>query len=367
MIQHTKVARNFKEGAYIGQYRPTQMRSANLYVLAPIVKQVITDLAAAQMPFTKSLNFSLVNVFSPDNNMSMGFAMPPDSSVYMADNGLVLTFSMTPRVRKNLPDPLIINGRSRYWRMWGQERANEYVTITIPRTMLFGLNFNGIEYLNVLYNVIGAITRNYVNLVSVPQFGPAVILADASSLKSQNWGLSLQPLMRNVPFTEWHYCLSVWKDMSIAIMPDVIDKSFPLYYAIYLMDWIYQPDLAPGATEYVNTKVVDFIAKGMMKISAALASGLPDNSDEMHAALYALLKSGQDVSDMEQGQVGRVNFCNSYIYKLNQNLQASPDYQQKVVRMISSNQSAMARALVNGTYNGQLRDLVEYLALTKVG
>lgn len=348
-------------------YRPNQMRSSNSYSLGPIVKQVISDLAAAQLPFVKSLSFTLVNAYAPDNKMSIGFAGVPDKSVIMVDTGIVFTFSMVPRVRKNLPKPLYINGRARYWRLWGQERANEYITISIPRSMMFGLNGNGIDILNVLYNTIGAITRNYVNLVTQSSYGPITNLPDVSSLKTQDWGLGLSPLMRTVPFTEWHYNLAMWKDFSVGIMPDVIDKSFPLYYTLYLMDWVYLPDLAPEASKYVDKNVVDFLAAGIMKISAALSTNMPDNSDELHAALYCLLKAHQDVSDLEGGQVSRTTFCNSFFYILSQNMQASPEYQAKIVRLVSSNQLMMARALINGTYNDQLRTLIEYLALTKVG
>lgn len=366
-LQHFKVDRTFNPNTYSGMYRPQQMRNASPYVLDTIIRQVISQIIDAQMPFIKALNFTLVNVFSTDTNMSMGYSNRPDDSVIMVDSGICFTFCLKPRATRNLPQPMTQLGRSRYWRLWGVDNNNEYLTVSLPRSLLFGLNGNGVEFLNVIYNIVGAITRNYVQLVSSSKFGPAASSQDLSSIASQTLMLSVSNCMRTVPYTEWHFNLPMWKEYSEVFVSDVIQKDYPLYFCLYILPSLYLPDVGKSGTAYIDGPVVDFVSKGLMKISASLASSVVDPSPELCAALYLLLTPTQDTSDMEASSVERTNFVRSFFYNLNQNMQNVPEYQAKVVRTASSNHVAMARALINGGYHDQLRNLIEYLGLTKAG
>ncbi|EBY9527628.1 hypothetical protein D5P86_01435 [Salmonella enterica subsp. enterica serovar Infantis] len=366
-LTHYKVDRTFKESTYNGQYRPRQMRSASPYVLDTIIRQVITQMIEAQLPFTKALNFTLVNVYSTDNDMSMGYSNRPDDSVIMVDSGIVFTFCLKPRANRILPQPMTQYGRGRYWRLWGVDNNNEYLTIGLPRSVVFGLNGNGVEFLNVIYNSVGAITRNYVQLVSSSSLSPATNQQDLSSLATQNRDLQVPNLMRTVPYTEWQYNINIWKDYSEMLIKDVMRSDFPLYFCIYILPSLYLPNVGKFGTDYIEKTVVDFVAKGLMKISASLASQVVDQSPELLAALYLLLTPSQDTSDMEASNVERTNFVRSYFYNLNQNMQNVPEYQAKVVRAASANHVAMARTLVTGGYHDQLRNLIEYLGLTKAG
>ncbi|QZE57727.1 hypothetical protein pEaSNUABM17_00181 [Erwinia phage pEa_SNUABM_17] len=364
-LTHFKVDRTFKENTYSGQYRPNQMRNASPYVLDTIVRQVLGYLIEAQMPFTKSLNFTLVNVFSTDNNMSMGYSNRPDDSVIMIDSGIAFTFCLKPRANRILPPPMTQLGRGRYWRLWGVENNNEYITIGLPRSVIFGLNGNGVEMLNVVYNTVGAVTRNYVQLVSSSNLAPSQSARDLASQANLVKDLSVSNLMRTVPYDEWHFNINIWKDYSEMLIPDVMRKDFPLYFCIFILPGLYLPNVGKAGTEFVEKTVVDFVAKGLMKIAASLASPVIDQSPELLAALYLLLTPTQDTSDMEASNVERTNFVRSYFYNLSQNMQNVPEYQAKVVRTANSNHVAMARALIEGGYNDQLRNLIEYLGLTK--
>lgn len=364
--QHFKVDRTFKENTYSGQYRPNQMRNASPYVVDAILEQVLLGLISAQMPFTKAQNFCLVNVYCPDNQMSMGYAGMPDSSVIMVDSGLVFTFSLKPRPVKNLPQPNLMNGRGRYYRMWGENDINEYLTIGVPRQFAFALNGNGIEFLNVLYNTVGTVTRNFVTVDPVPQYGPRYVSQDVRVLNDQDGNIALPQAMRNLPYTSWQNNLDVWRKFSISLSPKLFDRQFPQYFCTYILPSLYLPDLGKTVSVYIDTVVVDFVAKGLMKISAALATGIPDTGPEMQTALYMLLNSQLDASPLESDATDRINFVRMFFDTLNQNMQRLPEYQSKIVVAASSNHIAMARSLITGSYNTQLRTLAEYLSLTEV-
>jgi len=364
-MAHFKVDRTFKEGAYIGQYRPNQMRSASPYIVAPILKRVIEEMIEAKKPFSLQQNFCLVNVYSPDSDMSMGYSGIPDPSLIMVDSGLVFTFCLKARQNRKLPAPTQSIGMARYWRLWGEKNANEYLTICVPRSYVFALNGNGIEFLNVLYNTIGMVTRNYVLNVTSPSFTPAYQPHDISSLADINLEQSIQHVVRNVPYNEWQYCSAIWKTYSVSLSPELLDKNFPLYFIMYLSKSLYLPDLGKTAVEYVETKVVEFLARGFMKMSATVASGYPEDSPELYAALYALVGEAQDASEMEANQVGRVNFTRGYFYKLMENFKNIPEYQSRIVQYLASNHTAMAKAFISGSYNEQLKNLVAYINLTE--
>ncbi|ARW58823.1 hypothetical protein HOS33_gp183 [Erwinia phage vB_EamM_Y3] len=366
-LTHFKVERTFKPNTYSGMYRPQQMRNASPYVLDSIIRQVITQMIEAQMPFTKALNFTLVNVYSTDNEMSMGYSNRPDDSVIMVDSGIAFTFCLQSKAHRILPAPMTQVGRGRYWRLWGVDNNNEYLTISVPRSIVFGLNGNGVEFLNVIYNSIGAITRNYVQLVSNSSFGPATNTQDLSSRASQNLNKAVSICMRTIPYDEWHYNLAMWREYSEMLVTDVMQKEFPLYFCIYILQALYLPDVGKTGTAYIDGPVVDFLAKGLMKLSASIASQNVDQSPELTAAMYLLLTPTQDTSDMESSNVERVNFIRSFFYNLNQNMQNVPEYQAKIVRYAGSNHVAMARALISGGYHDQLRNLIETLGLTKAG
>lgn len=366
-LTHYKVDRTFKENTFGGMYRAQQMRNASPYVLDTIIRQVITQMIEAQLPFTKALNFTLVNVYSTDNDMSMGYSNRPDDSVIMVDSGICFTFSLKPRPVRILPKPMTQLGRGRYWRLWGVDNNNEYLTIGLPRSVVFGLNGNGVEFLNVIYNTVGAITRNYVQLVSSSSLTPAATSQDLSGIASRNLNAAVSKCMRTIPYDEWHFNLNMWKEYSEMLIPDVMGKEFPLYFCIFILPSLYLPDVGKSGTAYIEKNVVDFLAKGLMKISASLASQVVDQSPELLAALFMLLSPTQDTSDMESSNVERTNFVRSYFYELNQNMQSVPEYQAKIVRAIGSNHVAMARALIEGGYHDQLRNLIEYMGLTKAG
>lgn len=365
-VKHFKVDRTFKENTYGGQYRPNQMRNASPYVVDAILEQVLMSIISSQMPFTKAQNFCLVNVYSPDNNMSMGYSSVPDSSVIMIDSGLVFTFSLRPRPVRNLPLPQAMNGRSRYFRLWGENDINEYLTIGVPRQFAYALNGNGVEFLNVLYNVIGSVSRNFVSVDPVPVYGPRYVSQDIRVLNDQDGNINVPQAMRNLPYTSWQNSIEMWKRNSVALSPKLFDKNFPQYFCTYILPSLYLPDIGTTAALYIDTVVVDFVAKGLMKISAALASGIPDLGPEIQTALFLLLNSQLDASPLESNASDRINFVRMFFDALNQNMQRLPEYQSKIVVAAGSNHLAMARSLITGTYNTQLRTLAEYLSLTEV-
>lgn len=360
-----KVDRTFKEGAYLGQYRPNQMKSASPYVIAPILRKVIEEMSEAKAPFRLQQNFCLVNVYSPDNEMSMGYSGIPDPSLIMVDTGLVFTFCMKARQNRKLPTPVQSIGMAKYWRLWGERSPNEYLTISVPRSYAFALNGNGFEFLNVLYNTVGMVTRNYVQFIN-SGFKPAFVAQDLSTKADFLLNQSVQHVIRNVPYDEWQYCAEIWKKHSVCLSPDLLDKNFPLYYIMYINNGLFKPDIGITATEYIETKVVDFLANGFMKMSATAASGYPEDSPELYAALYALVSESQDASEMETNQVGRVNFTRAFFYKLMQNFHNLPEYQSKVIQLLSSNHKTMAKAFISGSYNDQLKNLIAYLNMTEV-
>lgn len=366
MLRHIKVDRTFKENTYGGQYNPNRMRNASQYVVDAILEQVLNGIIRAQMPFTKAQNFTLVNVYCPDVQLSMGYSSVPDASTIMVDSGLVFTFSLRPRPLRKLPEPNYSNGRSRYFRMWGETDINEYLTIGIPRQYSFALNGAGLEFLNALYNVVGSVTRNFVNVEPQPEYAPRYSNQDICVTQGQDFGIGIQQAMRLLPYTSWQNSLDMWKLNSLMLSPKLFGDKFPQYFCTYILPSLYLPDVAPSCIAYIDKTCVDFVAKGLMKISSAFASGIPDTGPEMQTALFLLLSQFTDASDLEGFETDRINYVRKYFDLLNRNMQRLPEYQSKLVVAAGSNHASMARNLIFGRYNTQVRSLAEYLSLTEV-
>lgn len=362
-ILYLPVPKNFKTDTLGARYRPRALR-ANDFDITKILDHVLTSLFASQFAIVKSNVLCLVNAYAPDNRMSIGFSDAPNEATLMPNTGIAFTFSIKPRPVKTLPYPDFINGRSRNWRTWGQNGINEFITVSVPRNMLFGLDGQGMDLLNVLYNAVGVISRNHMQTFNSPRMEPAIITQDVSALNSMYQSKSLVQTVKHVPYAEWQYVRDVWDNNSNWLMPKMFDKNFPLYYVMYLSEWVYSPDLNEAAQAYVSKTVTDFLAKGLMKFGTSLSLRQPDMSDELAAALYMLL-SDKDRSDLEGGKSSRTSFVRKYYLRLDQALEV-PEYTAALVRYATSNHYQMARDLLSGNYNEQLKNLIAYANLIEV-
>lgn len=357
------VPKNFKDDTLGGQYRPRSVGSRE-YDISKVLEQVITALFQSQFAVVRSSVLCLVNAWAPDNNMSIGYSRSPDEAVLLPYSGLIFTFSIRPRPVKNLPYPQFINGRSKHWRTWGADGINEYITIGVSKSTMFGLDGHSLDLLNVLYNAVGVITRNHFETFKNQRIMPNIVNQDVSTLRSLYHGQSVRRAVSSVPYAEWQYVRYMWQRHSSWLLPKFFPQDFPLYYVLYLNEWLYAPELSVVARQYVDKNVVDYVAKGLLSLSTSLSTKQPPSGDEIVAALYLLLKD-KDLSDLESGQVSRTNFIRRFYLGLSVAMQ-TPEFSAALVRYAMSNHYTMARDLVAGYYNDQLKNLISYLNLIEV-
>lgn len=362
-VLYLSAPKNFKNDLIGGQYRPRTVGSSD-YAISKILEHVITQLFASQLATTKSSLLCLVNAWATDNRMSVGFSNNPDSALWLPNCGIIFTFSIRPRPVKTLPDPTFLLGRSRYWRVWGRDGTNEYISVGVPRSLLFGLDGNGIDLLNVLYNAVGVTTRNHMQTFKTQRIVPNTITQDVSTLESLFHGKNVRDAGRYVPYSEWQYVLSMWKNHSNWFIPQFFDQTFPLYYVMYLNEWIYSPDLNQVAKKYVDTTVTDYVAKGLLAFSTSLSLKIPPSGDEIVAAMYLLL-ADKDLSELEDGQVSRTNFIRRFYRNLATAME-TPEFSALVVKYSMTNHYTMARDLLMGYFNNQLKNLIACLDMVEV-
>ncbi len=346
----------------MGQYRQRNLRHTD-YDISKILVRTLKSLFQSQLAPVKSQVLCLTNAWSIDNRMDIGYSQAPSEAVVQIYTSLALTFSLRPRPTKTLPFPGSVLGRSRYWNLWGKETPNEFVTVCIPRSEIFGLDGKGLDLLNVVYNAVGIVTRNHMQTFNSQRIEPTPVTQDISTLHSLYFSKTNAAVVDRIPYSLWQYNLWIWNNHSNCLLPQFFDKDFPLYYAMYLNESVYAPDMNVCMKKYVDTTVQSYIAAGLAKFAQSLALKRPDESPELYAALYLLLKN--DRSQMEDGEVSRINFVRRYYTALTKAMEV-PEYAAALSRYAHGNFTQYAKSLLQGLYNDQLKNLIVYVNMIEV-
>lgn len=367
-MQHTKVPANFRQSLTQGQHRSTQLASyARQTYITGVLSYVLSELVSAQTPIVKSAQLCLTNIYSVDSGRSLGFAGMPDYSLEAPDCALVLTFSMTPRVLKNLPFPETRVNQGKATRLWGTTDHKDYITICVPRSVVGQSRMITPDYLAVVYNAVGIVSRNYCSLVKTPLNRASIQPEDISVTASYLKGSTASNMMNNIPFTEWTYCSAFWANYSHCLIPSVLDKDFTAYYTLFLDGWLYEGDIDSEALAYVKDQQQKQVTSGLSKISIGMVTGYIDNqSADVQATLHLILRSTKvDVSDLEGSGSARARFVAEFNQKVQEVFRDVPMMQSKVIGLINSNQTNLARGILDVavTYRQQAKDLSEYLEL----
>lgn len=363
MLIHISVPKEFKTDILAGRYRPRALRHTD-YDISFILRRVLRSLFLSQLASVKSQLLCLTNVWSVDNRMDIGYSNAPNEATKLTNASLVLTFSIRPRPTKELPFPGQLVGRSKYWTLWGRENPNEYITVSIPRSEIFGLDGRGLDMLNVVYNAVGIVSRNHMQTFNNSLLEPTPVSSDLSMLCNLYRSKKGAALIARTPYSMWHYSLTAWTDYSQCLLPEFFDDEFPLYYVMYLDESIYGPDLNVTMKKYIDTKVQSFVARGLAKFAQSLSLRRADESPELYAALYLLL-ADKDKSEMESNTVTRINFVRRYYQNLDKAMEV-PEFAQAIARFAHGNYDAYAKALLQGLYNNQLKNLIVYANMVEV-
>lgn len=363
MLIHISVPKEFKTDIIQGQYRPRSLQHTD-YNISPILRRVLRSLFLSQLAAVKSQLLCLTNAWSVDNRMDIGYSNAPNEVVKLTNASLVLTFSIRPRPVKELPFPNQLIGRSKFWTLWGRDNPNEYITISIPRSELFGLDGKGLDFLNSVYNAVGIVSRNHMETFNNSLLEPTPVTSDLSMMYNLYHSKKGSALVSRTPYSLWHYSLEAWTKYSQCLLTDFFDAEFPLYYVMYLDQQIYSPDLNVNMKSYIDTKVQSFVSLGLAKFAQSLALRKPDESPELFAALYLLV--GEDAkSEMEGNTVQRINFVRRFYQALDKAMEV-PEFAQQLSRYAHGNYSSYAKSLLQGLYNNQLKNLIVYVNMVEV-
>lgn len=361
----TAVPTHFKDTPTQGLYRASQIDGSSFRgSMSDVLKAVCQGMLDASLPMTKSANFTLVNLFIPESDLSLGYSTSPPEEVIFPNSSLVLTFSMAPRPRKTLPQEFeMLTGRSRMSRLWGSSPSPEYLTISLTRTNLAN-TFINLETATVLYNAIGLVSKNFAEHGSANTFRAKTYLrTDISYEKDRKLTSTPLRMFSDSPLDEWPYSKVFWSKYSHLFMPELMHKDFPLYYVLYLDESVYRGDLADVALDYQDNDVRDYVLKGLSQISGNINSTVYETGPNVQAALYLLLYQEMDCSMLHGREVDRKLFVQSFFGKLTEKMQAVPEFQSKIVSLVNQSHSSMANSMVSGSYNANLRNLSTYLSL----
>lgn len=367
MITHTKIQTNFRPNPLQGTYRAAQLASyAKQTPVGDVLSYVMAELLAAQYPIVKADNLCLVNLYSPQLNTSLGYTGVPPESTIMVNSGLVLTFALTPRTLKNLPQAAEMVGQGKFTRMWGYKSARDYITVCVPRPMLPN-KLLGLDALNVLYNAVGLASINFCKLVKEPLTRPSIQPEDISITANTCLSMSSRSMVTNLPMTEWPYCSAFWREYSHCFIPASLDKDFIQYYSIHLDGWMYEGDIELGALDWIKQSQLTMIQNGLGKLSAGLITGYIDSTQaEVQGTLAMILrKSTSDTSGLSGNASDRSRFVSDLNQKAMQAFQDVPILQSKVIGLLSRSQSNLAKGILGThiTYRKDADDLADYLDL----
>lgn len=363
----TVVPTHFKDTITQGMYRPNQSDGPSFRgSLDDLIKAVCQGMLDASLPMTKSANFTLVNMYIPDSGMSLGYSTQPPDEVIFPNSSIVFTFSMAPRPRKNLPQEFeLVTGKSRMSRLWGSAPSPEYLTVSLTRTNMSNAFIN-LDTATILYNAIGLVSKNFAEHGRANTFkSKAYARTDVSYEKDRKLTSTPSRMFSDTPFEEWPYSKVFWAKHSHLLMPEVLDKNFPLYYILYLDESIYRGDLSEVALGYVEGEVKDYILKGLTQIAANLNSSIYETGPNVQAALYLMLYKEMDCSQLQGRENDRKTYVQSFFERLAEKMQAVPEYQSKVISLVNQSHMGMAKAMIGGAYNSNLRTLASYLSLVE--
>lgn len=333
--------------------------------ILPVAEYAIRELADIRYPLVKSDNFALVNVFNPDTRHSCGYATRPHEDLIKPMTGLVLTFQMMPRPFRSTPDKVYTNQFDDFTMLWGRtlRELTSCLTISVPKSITkhINLKINHTEDLQYVYNLLGILTKNFVeyptyaNRIGKPYLEPK---SDEDTLYSKYFQATLQTTFKTVSREYWPYNKSIWEEAPSLIGTDHINDTFHSYFVLHLLPYVSTEHGDAGrylqSTDKGNLK--EYLVRGINDFMTVVRSknvGMP--SKAMYSAMHLMAKS-YDFNGF--GKADRYDLVSAMLMKLYQNLDLDELYKNKLSSTFSSHSGVVEKLLYpDSKFSDQLQEL----------
>ena len=236
----------------------------------PILEIVLGLLNSSPFIPAYKVDFTLVNMKYAPNNISIGYL--PDAPKFLdADTGLVFTFALSPVKRKTQWPKWDGNTFNRSIAIWGQR--DKFCSVFVNRTELTKLGASALllPQLRLIYNVVGAATRNYMN------FGCSLTIpADDQYFhvyRKHGRINTLAQLVDNVPVYEWIYCPAFWSEFSFMLFTKRLPQNFAAYWILYADTDVYRYGMTNDARTLIEDTLVQYLRPAAAYLQSVLRSG----------------------------------------------------------------------------------------------
>lgn len=237
----------------------------------PILEIVLSLLNSSPFVAAHAVDFTLVNMKYAPNNISLGY-LPEAPKFLDADTGLVFTFALSQVKRKTLWPKWDGVTYNRQIVMWGSNRQ-KFCSVFVNRTDLSKMGASALllPQLRLIYNVVGAATRNFVN------FGCSLTIpADDQYFhvyRKHGRVNTLNQLIDNVPIYEWVYCPVFWSECSYMLFTKKLPANFGAYWILYADTDVYRYGMTNEARALIEDTMIQYLRPAVAYLQSVLRSG----------------------------------------------------------------------------------------------
>ena len=205
-------------------------RSESYNIIMPeLVDHLEEQLSKTQFTIHKA-TFSLVNVYSRFTHRGYGIVVSPQS--HLLPPGPV-TFTFSNRRRLSPVVPQLTHKLNHYTTMWGYSirDQNDYVTVSIPLNMAMRARMNNTLFLQMemLYKVMGGLTKNFVNAHRHFQ-------SSTQMMQTRLLYKTIPQVLHRYPRSNWHYAEEFWQLCPDLLVPEHT-KEYLEYFFMYLGEY----------------------------------------------------------------------------------------------------------------------------------
>lgn len=299
--------------------------------------------------FTYSVDFSLVNITHTATSHSIGYLDTPP--VVVMDAPMYLTFALKTDSKAYPKDSSSLDQGGRPYRIWGTLKS-KYLTLFIGRGIVNRYSMQTLleQDLRLLYNLVGAITKNYATQ-RLSSFNVQYDLFADSHRCAQyvNGCANFSRMVDDLPIQLWCYTKTFWSSHSYLFDPRMIPNDFAMFWLMYLDPLVYRPNMDSRAAEFIKTSVTSVLVDGLTVLHGyARAKASPRKLSPSITMLFlyclraiGIETMGTNLSDTELG-------LRKYVTAFTQACADLPDFNQQFALYIG-----------NGALSSTAQDLYE--------
>ena len=286
MASHLSINTNFKVGPLRGLRGSINSVFKDSFItqdIGTLLQFIFEQLVESHYPMLLREMFTLVGIQNNLTNQSVGYTKPlEDESIVPTMTELTLVFSMARIPKKTIKNPHVIRGTENC-RFLGtlDKRASytDYMVMGIrTKELSMDLDYNYQSDLVYLYNIIGAVTKNFVRNNAwwkKDSAFPLAIYKDLTLVESMYANKNIKDVIDSVPYNMWGYNREVWREANNLLCDHHFSERFCLYYVLYIHEFVPE-SLAPPAEDFIYSPksiLNSFIEKGLRHFSAHIKSG----------------------------------------------------------------------------------------------